>query len=128
MSAGDEREIERIFIDTVDAHKLMMARKLYDSALSSGFEINELVGPKINTNLQLIGEATNHLFKHTIDATYILLRASQAEKAQAEYGLARNLLSFATTYGIALDPEDTPYLDSLQKILSNERKVILSNF
>ncbi|MBD0352881.1 MAG: hypothetical protein ICV51_18230 [Flavisolibacter sp.] len=104
-------------LNVIGGEKLIKARQLYDSAFGSGYEINDLIGSKIKTNLATIEDTTAHFFKQYIDATYVLLQTGQEEKAKSALTQAQTLFDFARTFGIDLHSQDIPYLDTLHKIL-----------
>ncbi|MBD0295535.1 MAG: hypothetical protein ICV84_10120 [Flavisolibacter sp.] len=119
---GLEQERNNL-INVIGGEKLIKARNLYDASIeiadSSGIGlIDELIKPQLTTNLRVIEDTTAHFFKQCIDATYALLQANQYETAREAYSKAKNLSSFANTYGIYLNHQDTRYLDSLTKIFN----------
>ena len=62
----------------------------------------------------------SYAFKQCIDAAYVFLKANDKEGAREAFQKGQSLYSFATdtTRNIQLSDDDTPYIDSLQKILN----------
>ena len=101
-------------IRKLNGERLLLARAYYVKALETGYIPNDA-----GFKLADIDSKISYLFKLCIDAAYVFLKVKDRQRATEAFKKGETLYSFAhdSTHIIELSPDDTPYLDSLKKIL-----------
>ena len=104
-------------IRKLNGEELLRVRAYYVKAQETGYIPNDAEGA--GSKLEDIDSKISYSFKQCIDAAYVFLKAKDRQRAIEAFKKGDTLNKFAnnSTHIVELSPDDTPYLDSLKKIL-----------